>query len=123
MTYKHKKEKCAKETKEILEDVFQAKKEEYGCLDCIETVPVSNPVEKILAEESHTDSVKPWTASLVEETEECAEEVTVNTNGENHEDYSPVKQSTKKSKKDPKELYEKDEKNRAYVEFKKDYKG
>ena len=123
MTYKHKKEKCAKETKEILEDVLLAKEEDYGCLNCVESVSVSSPVEKMLAEESQTTSVKPWTESLIEEAAERPEEVTINANGENHEDYSPVKQPTKKRIKDPKELYEKDNKNRAYIESKKDYKG
>ena len=67
MTYRHKREKCAQETKEILKEVLKIKKEEYGCLDCAESVRVSNPMEKILAEEVPQAAVKSQTEAIMEE--------------------------------------------------------
>ena len=67
MTYRHKREKCAQETKEILEDVLKAEKEEYDCLDCADTVKVGNPIEKIIAEELPRNEIKDEAEAIIEE--------------------------------------------------------
>ena len=55
MAYRHKREKCAKETKEILENVLLMKQTEYECIDCAKTITVTSPMGKIVDEETVTN--------------------------------------------------------------------
>ncbi len=47
MTYSHKRKKCAKETKEILENVIRGHKAKYAFINEGQTVVVSNPIERV----------------------------------------------------------------------------
>ncbi|MHA1882600.1 MAG: hypothetical protein ACTSUO_06105 [Candidatus Thorarchaeota archaeon] len=55
MAYRHKREKCAKETKEILENVLLMKRTEYDCIDSAKTITVASPMGKIVNEETVTN--------------------------------------------------------------------
>ncbi|MFW9849549.1 MAG: hypothetical protein ACFFF4_10420 [Candidatus Thorarchaeota archaeon] len=118
MTYRHKREKCAPETKEILEDVFKIEKEEYGCLDCAESVRVGNPMEKILAEETPHATIKSQAETVLDEVE-VAEEKLQSKEGSQMETYVSSQQID--TSETEKSLEKK--KKRSYVEFRKDYRG
>ncbi len=122
MTYRHKREKCAQETKEILDDVLKTKEEEYGCLDCAETVRVGNPMERILTEEIPRDELKSPTESIMEETQEGPTTPdTKEIHSEHLETYTQsdeLRNAESNSLKKPHKV-----KKGTYVEFKKDYRG
>ena len=120
MTYRHKREKYAQETKEILEDVLKAEKEEYDCFDCAETVRVGNPIEKILAEELPQDAIKSQSEAIIEEvqsedTPDQAEQV------DDRETYAAPDEIISHDKDKSPEALKK--KKRSYIEFRKDYRG
>ncbi|MHA2423604.1 MAG: hypothetical protein ACXAEF_02380 [Candidatus Thorarchaeota archaeon] len=120
MTYRHKREKCAQETKEILEEVLKAEKEEYGCLDCAESVRVGNPIEKILAEEIPHAAIKSQAEAIMEEVESPGEQSEVHV--DDLETYVATDDTIgDESGSSLKALKKK--KKRSYVEFRKDYKG
>ncbi|MHA1653794.1 MAG: hypothetical protein ACTSYX_04355 [Candidatus Thorarchaeota archaeon] len=54
MGYHHKKSPCAKETREILRNVLQAREAEYELIGAAATIRVSSPMEKII--QSETDA-------------------------------------------------------------------
>ncbi len=120
MTYRHKREKCAQETKEILESVLKAEKEEYGCLDCAETVRVGNPMEKILSEELPQDPIKSQAEAIMEEVQidDLSDQVG---QVEDLETYvAPEEVISNDADKSSERLKKK---KRSYVEFRKDYRG
>ncbi|MFW9919975.1 MAG: hypothetical protein ACFFED_10265 [Candidatus Thorarchaeota archaeon] len=121
MTYKHKRGKCSKETKEILEDVLLAKEEEYGCIDCAETIRVKNPMEKVLKEETSAPRMKSQAEAIMEESKQESGTVAP---AQNHdlESYQPPEEIRAMRENGAKEISEKEKKKRAYLEFKKDYK-
>jgi hypothetical protein len=47
MTYSHKRKKCAKETKEILENVIRGHRAKYAFVNEGQSVVVSNPMESV----------------------------------------------------------------------------
>ena len=55
MAYKHKREKCAKETKEILENVLSMKQSQYEFIDGAKTITVASPMSRIISEEAITN--------------------------------------------------------------------
>lgn len=122
MTYRHKREKYAQETKEILDDVLKAKDEEYGCLDCADTVRVGNPIEKIIAEESPKNEIKSPAESILEEAEDNS--VSLDAKEIQPEDLETYRQSDalEIAEDDPLKKLQKKKKG-AYVESKKDYRG
>ncbi|MHA1909638.1 MAG: hypothetical protein ACW98Y_20225 [Candidatus Thorarchaeota archaeon] len=121
MTYRHKREKCAQETKEILEEVLKAEKEEYGCLDCAESVRVGNPMEKILSDEIPRATIKNQSEAIMEEVD-VADETSQEIQMEDLETYeAPDSISTEESESSLESLKKK--KKRTYVEFRKDYRG
>ena len=122
MTYKHKRGKCSKETKEILEDVLLAKEEEYGCIDCAGTISVKNPMEKVIKEEAPAQQMKSQSEAIMEEA--TREEQTASPQ-QNHdlESYQPPEELRISKENGVKEISDKEKKKRAYIEFKKDYKG
>lgn len=122
MTYRHKREKCAQETKEILEDVLKAKNEEYGCLDCAKTIRVGNPMEKILSEEISMNDLKSQAESIIEETQsEKADEIFAEGQVDSLEKYTPSDEMKLDNANSLEGLKKK--KKGGYVEFKKDYRG
>ena len=120
MTYKHKRGKCAKETKEILEDVLRFKEEEYGCIDCTETVKVSNPIEKIISEETpkiEAKELRSQAETAMEESElQASDEPTPQI--ESLESYAPPKDIGLSTTPEAKTLLDKEKKKRAYMESK-----
>ncbi len=122
MTYKHKKGKCSKETKEILEDVLHAKEEVYGCLDCVETIHLRNPMEKVLKENGATQEMKSQAASIINEAKAESEQGVLDTES-NLETYQPPEDVKVTEENGAKQISDKEKKKRAYIEFKKDYAG
>ncbi|MDF1539757.1 MAG: hypothetical protein P1Q69_12725 [Candidatus Thorarchaeota archaeon] len=122
MTYRHKREKYAQETKEILDDVLKVKNEEYGCLDCADTVRVGNPIEKMIAEETPKNELKSPEEVIREEAQEGS--ATLDIKEIQPEDLETYKQSDalKIAEDNPLKKLQKKKKG-AYVEFKKDYRG
>lgn len=122
MTYIHKREKCAQETKDILEDVLKVKDEEYGCLDCADTIQVGNPMKKILSEESPKKEMKSQAEAIIEEThEEATPSTSEDVRAESLETYTATDEVRMDEKESSNNLQKK--KKGAYVEFKKDYRG
>ncbi|MFW9909553.1 MAG: hypothetical protein ACFFEF_13360 [Candidatus Thorarchaeota archaeon] len=121
MTYRHKREKCCPETKEILEEVLKNKKEEYGCIDCAETVRVKNAMEAILAEEASEVEIKSSAETIVIEAEMDVPSHKPEIR-EVMEEYSPPDDLGLQDKKDTLKTL-KNRKNGAYLESKKNYRG
>lgn len=121
MTYRHKREKCAQETKEILEEVLKLEKEEYGCLDCAESVRVGNPMEKILAEEVPREAVKSQAEAIMSEVDDSSE-VSQEGHIEDLETYVATDEVSPEASESSLETLKK-KKKRTYVEFRKDYRG
>ena len=69
MAYRHKREKCAKETKEILENVLSMKRTEYECIDGVKTITVTSPMGKIVKEETVTNVLPSGTEEKLNESE------------------------------------------------------
>ncbi len=122
MTYKHKRGKCSKDTKEILEDVLLAKEEEYGCIDCAGTIGVKNPMEKVLKEEAPEQRMRSQSEAIMEE---VMKEEQMAAQKQNHdlESYQPHEELRISKENGVKDISDKEKKKRAYIEFKKDYKG
>ena len=122
MTYRHKREKCAQETKEILEDVLKAEKEEYDCLDCADTVKVGNPVEKIIAEELPRNEIKNEAEAIIEEVQVEDEDISDQTEqGEDLGTYVAPDEIISNGEDKSRETLKK--KKGSYIEFRKDYRG
>lgn len=123
MTYIHKREKCAQETNEILEEVLkESLDEEYGCLDCADTIEVGNPMKKILSEESPKTELRSKAEEIMEETqEEATPSVSEDVRANSLETYIATDEVRTDEKESTKKLQKK--KKGAYIEFKKDYRG
>lgn len=122
MTYKHKRGKCAKETKEILEDVLLSKEEEYECIDCTESIHVRNPFERIVNDEKEVSGMKSQEDLAMEEAREHAEHLKVESDNDLGS-YQPPEKLKMSKENGAEHISDKEKKKRAYVEFKKDYRG
>ena len=69
MTYRHKREKCAEETKEILEKIMLMRKSEYESIDGAKTVTVASPMGRIINEEATVNVLPSETDEIISETE------------------------------------------------------
>jgi len=69
MAYKHKREKCAEETKEILEKIMLMRKAEYESIDGAKTVTVTSPMGRIIHEEATVNVLPSETEEIIVETE------------------------------------------------------
>jgi hypothetical protein len=67
MAYKHKDGKCAKNTKEILENVLTEACSEYDLTLCRATVLVENPMKKVIKDEATTNVLPNKAEHLLEE--------------------------------------------------------
>jgi hypothetical protein len=108
LTYHHKRDPCAKETKEILANILQMKKSEYELLDSSATSFADKPEDQI-----HNDSanVLPGTADGISSEDSAMEEM---------ETYEPTQEMDFEAD-DVKDCVEKKKKRRNYIEFSPDY--
>ncbi|MFW9805681.1 MAG: hypothetical protein ACFFFK_03005 [Candidatus Thorarchaeota archaeon] len=105
MTYHHKRDPCAKETKEILNTILQMKKSEYELLE----TPVS---DMKLSEQKGSGT------NVITQDEEETE--IIESSGEDMESYEPTQRMDFKVD-EVKDCLEKKKKRRNYLEFRPDY--
>ncbi len=121
MTYKHKKNKCFKETKEILEEVLNKKEEAYRCIDCAEAIHLENPMEQIITEEIDTPDVRNPTNAIFEET--VGQDDSLLTPEANLESYQTLEELEVPDEKEIIEISKKGKKNGAYSQLKDKFTG
>ncbi|MBD3407840.1 MAG: hypothetical protein GF411_17100 [Candidatus Lokiarchaeota archaeon] len=121
MGYHHKRETCAKGTKEVLENILKSRKSEYEILGSTEAIQVGSPIEEIVEEEAVTNILPGETEDIIEESDQVDVESTEELNElDSLVEYKamiPVDLPTK----DAKDEYEKKQKKRNYIEFRFDY--
>ena len=120
VTYRHKKDQCIKDAKEIVENILQTDASEYDLADPAEIVTSGKTIQ-IIRQEAEANILP----SETEEMMECCEEDSVLVDGEcvrieDLERYEPG-QGIDIEAADLKEGIEKKKKKRNYIEFKKDY--
>ena len=116
MAYKHKREKCAKETKEILENVLLMKRTEYEFIDGAKTITVGSPMSKIVKEETPTNVLPGSTEETFDKPESSSIPILSEGNDEIEgiEDYiQTIEVDCKEIK--AKEIFESARKKRNYI--------
>ncbi len=123
MAYKHKREKCAKETKEILENVLMMKQAEYETIDCAKTVTVSSPMGRIVNEETIKNVLPSGDEEQLSESESSSIPILSKGNDEIEgiEDYIQTIEVDCKEVK-AKEIFESTRKKRNYIDARDDKK-
>jgi len=121
MTYRHKKDQCMKDTKEIVENIIQSEASDYDLADSTEIVTSGKTIQ-IIRSETTEPNILP---SDTEEMMECCDEDSVMVDGEcvSLEDlgtYEPD-QEIDIEVAELKEGIEKKKKKRNYIEFREDY--
>ncbi len=120
VTYHHKRERCLKDTKEIVENILHMKASDYDLSDPSEIVTSGKAIQ-IIERESHETNVLP---SETEEMMECdSDEALIDGDCislERLESYE-TGQEIDFEVSELKEGIEKKKKKRNYIEFKKDY--
>jgi hypothetical protein len=117
MAYKHKREKCAKKTKEILENILLMKRAEYETIDCAKTVTVSSPMGRIVSEEAITNVLPSSDEGKLHESESSSIPILSEGNDEIEgiEDYiQTIEVDCKEIK--AKEIFESARKKRNYID-------
>ncbi len=124
MTYRHKKDQCMKETKEIVENILQMEASDYDLADPSEIVTSGKTVQ-IMRHENHEVNIIP------DDTEELMEDCSENeeiVDGEcisleDMETYEPCQEIDLSDFEvtELKEGIEKKKKKRNYIDFRKDY--
>ena len=104
MGYHHKRDSCAKETREILDNILHMKKSEYAVLDSSDTLSSSKP-----SEQKDSDA-NPLPGETVDE-EGALEDM---------ETYEPTQEMDFEVD-EIKDCLEKKKKRRNYIEFRSDY--
>ncbi len=120
MTYKHKHEKCATETKEILENILKLRKAEYDFIEEAKSVTVGNPMEQILRDESAENVLPGASDEILSEGDEVVVEKPVEMNFEDLENYTQAQEIESEPTK-TKAILEKTKKRRNYIEFRDEY--
>jgi len=122
VTYRHKKDQCMKETKEIVENILQMEASDYDLSDSSEIVTSGKTIQ--ISREEETES-----NVLPEDTEELMGECSENEEIVNGDCVSLEDMETYESGQEIdieitelKEGIEKKKKKRNYLEFRKDYK-
>jgi len=121
VTYRHKKDHCVKETKEIVENILQFGASDYDLADPSEIVTSGKTIQIIRSETSEANVLPTDTEEMME----CCDEDSVMVDGEcvrieNLESYESG-QEIDIEVAELKEGIEKKKKKRNYMEFKKDY--
>ncbi|MFW9963153.1 MAG: hypothetical protein ACFFCX_06305 [Candidatus Sifarchaeia archaeon] len=108
MTYQHKRDRCAKETKEILGNILRMKKSEYELLEA----SVASTTLKSSDKKNHQKAnILPGDTDVLLSREDKMEQM---------ENYRPNQELDFKAD-DIKECLEKKKKRRNYIEFRSDY--
>ena len=120
MTYRHKKDQCIKDTKDIVENILQSEASDYDLADPSEIVTSGKTIQII-----RSDTNPNILPADTEEMMECCDEDSVMVDGEcvSLEDlgtYEPGQEIDVEAA-DLKEGIEKKKKKRNYIEFRKDY--
>ncbi len=124
MTYQHKRARCAKETKDILQNIVKLGKTEYDLMETTEAVKVGSPFDDVVKGGS-LSNVLPGQARavLLDEDHQESDETEIQVHdhdGEEFEDYKPTIE-VKLDAQQAKEIFEKKRKHRNYAEFRFDY--
>ncbi|TXT54934.1 MAG: hypothetical protein BAJATHORv1_50187 [Candidatus Thorarchaeota archaeon] len=124
MGYHHKRETCAKGTKEVLENILKDRKTEYELLGSTETIRVGSPIEEIVEEEAVTNILPGDAEEIIEESEQvevASEDIQDEMNElDSLVEYKAMIQ-VEFPVRDAKDEYEKKRKKRNYIEFRFDY--
>ncbi len=124
MTYQHKRTRCAKEAKDILENIAKLRKTEYDLMETTEAVKVGSPFDDVLSGESRSNVLPGQARTVLQEEghqESDEKETQVHDHdGEEFEDYKPAIE-VKLDAQQAKEIFEKKRKHRNYAEFRFDY--
>lgn len=124
MTYQHKRTRCAKETKDLLENIAKLRKTEYDLMETTEAVKVGSPFDDVLSGESRSNVLPGQARTVLQEEghqESDEKEIQVHDHdGEEFEDYKPTIE-VKLDAQQAKEIFEKKRKHRNYAEFRFDY--
>ncbi|MHA1495908.1 MAG: hypothetical protein ACTSRQ_18080 [Candidatus Thorarchaeota archaeon] len=120
MTYRHKKDQCMKETKDIVENILQSEASDYDLADSSEIVTSGKTIQII-----RSDTAPNILPSDTEEMMECCDEDSVMVDGEcvsleDLETYEPGQEIDIEAS-ELKEGIEKRKKRRNYIEFRLDY--
>jgi hypothetical protein len=121
VTYRHKKDQCMKDTKEIVENILQTEASDYDLADPSEIVTSGKTIQIIRSETTETNILPTDTEEMME----CCDEDSVMVDGEcvsleDLETYEPG-QEIDIEVSELKEGIEKKKKKRNYMEFRKDY--
>jgi len=121
MAYQHKKDRCMKDTKEIVENILRMKASEYDLTDSSEIVTSSKAMQIIHSGSAETNILPSETEEMMER---CSEDEAM-IDGEcvsleNLESYNPGQEIGIEAS-ELKEGIEKKRKRRNYIEFRKDY--
>lgn len=124
MTYQHKRARCAKETKDILENIIRLTKTEYDLMEKTEATKVESPFDDVVRSESRSNVLPGQARTVLREEghqEPDEKEIQVHDHdGEDFEDYKPTIE-VKLDAQQAKEIFEKKRKHRNYAEFRFDY--
>lgn len=121
MTYRHKKDPCMKETKEIVENILQIGASDYNLADSSDIVTSGKTIQIVRREKPEANIIPEDTEALMER---CSDEEKI-VDGEcvsldDLETYE-TSQEIDVEVTELKEGIEKKKKKRNYVEFRKDY--
>ncbi|MBN2227976.1 MAG: hypothetical protein JW779_00160 [Candidatus Thorarchaeota archaeon] len=110
MTYRHKRDSCVKETKDIIENILQMTHSDYELTSTSEVITSRKSV-KLAAAQEQSNIIHSETEAVNQE--EC---ITV----DDMEEYEPC-QHIDFEISEVKEVFEKKKKKRNYIEFRPDY--
>ena len=123
MTYRHKKDPCTKETKEIVENILQNESSDYDLADSSEIVTSGKTVQIMRNENHEVNTIPDETEELMEEcseNEEIVDEESISL--EDMETYEPDQEiEIEFEVTELQEGIEKKKKKRNYIEYRKEY--
>ncbi len=123
MTYRHKKDPCTKETKEIVENILQMEASDYDLADSSEIVTSGKTIQIMRHEDHEVNTIPEDTEELMEkcsEKEEIVDGECISL--EDMETYEPCQEvETDFEVTEIQEGIEKKKKKRNYIEYRKEY--
>jgi len=123
VTYRHKKDPCTKETKEIVENILQMEASDYDLADSSEIVTSGKTIQIMRHENHEVNTIPEDTEELMEkcsENEEIVDGECISL--EDMETYEPCQEvETDFEVTEIQEGIEKKKKKRNYIEYRKEY--
>jgi len=119
MSYSHKREKCAKKTKEILENVIRGHKAKYAFINEGQTVIVSNPMESMAKDTGKINVLETKPEDGLEEEDKSESEPTETKGMRNYEPNREVGDPGSEIRK----VVQRDRKRRNYVNLRDEYES